>query len=222
METKAPSKNAKKRPFKQTRELIRLALNEGWTQQQIADRCRTQQSVVSDWKKGSKKGTETQLKPLLDLFGHKLRRNSFRVYWNIDLKTNKNVYFKVEGKVILSESFRDPRRDHQGKLVRKTPLMRLVIHWQGANEFRAVVQHRFNFRGNSEQLLDCSQNDGIWASEVTERFGTLELLEFVDQFVEQSLRTYPTDSRTLPFLVRKALLNHGFDVDGIVEYPAVW
>ena len=34
----------KKKPFKQTRELVRLALNNGWTQIEIAKTCRTQQS----------------------------------------------------------------------------------------------------------------------------------------------------------------------------------
>ncbi|BFU61046.1 MULTISPECIES: hypothetical protein [Rodentibacter] len=38
----------KKKRFKQTKELVLLALNDGWTQKQIADKCRTQQSVVSE------------------------------------------------------------------------------------------------------------------------------------------------------------------------------
>lgn len=46
-------KNAKKKPFKWTRELIKLALNDGWTQSEIAEKCRTQQSIVSAWNRGS-------------------------------------------------------------------------------------------------------------------------------------------------------------------------
>ncbi|BCK02403.1 hypothetical protein VCSRO113_1570 [Vibrio cholerae] len=73
------SKNSKKKPFKWTRELNRLALNDGWTQQEIAEKCRTQQSIVSAWNKGSKQGTEQQLLPLLNIYGNKIRRNSFKV-----------------------------------------------------------------------------------------------------------------------------------------------
>lgn len=47
-------KNAKKKPFKLTRQLIRLALNDGWTQREIAEKCRVQQSIVSAWSKGAK------------------------------------------------------------------------------------------------------------------------------------------------------------------------
>lgn len=38
-----------KKVFKWTRELIQLAINDGWTQTEIAKACRTQQSIVSGW-----------------------------------------------------------------------------------------------------------------------------------------------------------------------------
>jgi transcriptional regulator with XRE-family HTH domain len=56
--------NAKNRKFKQTKQLVRLALNDGWTQKSIADKCRTQQSIVSAWARGEKQGTEAQLASL--------------------------------------------------------------------------------------------------------------------------------------------------------------
>jgi hypothetical protein len=42
-----PKRN--KRKFKQTKQLMRLAINNGWSQVRIAEECRTQQSVVSAW-----------------------------------------------------------------------------------------------------------------------------------------------------------------------------
>lgn len=66
--------------YKHTRELVRIALQEGMTQVEIARVCRTTQSVVSEWANGKKKAAENVIKPLLDRYGHRLRRASFRLY----------------------------------------------------------------------------------------------------------------------------------------------
>ncbi|MBA4502525.1 hypothetical protein H1S06_09140 [Marinobacterium sp. 3-1745] len=214
-------KNAKKRPFKWTRELVRLALNDSWTQTEIAKACRTQQSVVSAWSKGTKRGTEEQLKPLLNIYGSKLRRNAFRVYWSLNPENYEKQFFRVEGKVILSQAFFDPRRDQRGKLVKKIPMHKLVIHHQGEGKFRVAIQGRLTFRDSSQEL-ECSVEDAIWNSQISEQMDVKSLLEFVDKYAETKLRDFPSDANTLPFLLRQALLNHGIPVDGVVEYPALW
>lgn len=216
----ASSTKKEKRKFKQTKQLVRLALNDGLSQSEIATQCRTQQSIVSGWSKGEKFATEQQLKPLLEVYGHKLRRNSFRLYWDIDPQTLQKSYFKVEGKVILSQAFYDARRvKHQ--VVKKVPLMKLVIHHQGESKFRLVVQSRLVFRHTNAEL-ESSVEDAVWGSKVSERYELAGLLNAVDEYAENTLSEYPSDANTLPFIARQALLNHGFSVDGIVEYPAVW
>jgi transcriptional regulator with XRE-family HTH domain len=220
METKPKGKNAKKKPFKQTRQLINLALNDGWTQVDIAEKCRVHQSVVSGWKKGTKEAAESTLMPLLEIYGHKLRRNSFRVYWARDPETLKPTFHKVEGKVILSQSFSDPRRKNY-KLIKKIPVYKLVIHDQGKGKFRVIQQNRLTFRGSNEEL-ECSQEDAIWNSIVGDQMDAAELIDFVDTYCKEQLNKYPSDANTLPYLIRKALLNYGYHLDGVVEYPAVW
>lgn len=215
------SKNSKKKPFKWTRELIRLALNDGWTQQEIAEKCRTQQSIVSAWNKGSKQGTEQQLLPLLNIYGNKIRRNSFKVYWSLNTETMEKTFYRVEGKVILSQAFYDPRRDQRGKLVKKVPELKLVVHHQGADQFRVVSQSRLTFRHTNEEL-DHSVEDAVWNSHVLEPLTTMQLIDFIDHYSNEKLSRYPSDANTLQFLIRQSLLNHGFPVSGIVEYPAVW
>ncbi len=218
METKNPKKS--KRKFKQTKPLVKLALNNGWTQPEIAETCRTQQSVVSAWSKGTKQGTEQQLKPLLEIFGHKLRRNSFRVYWCIDSETQEKTFHKVEGTVVLNQVFYDARRaDH--RLVKKIPKQKLVVHHQGENTFRVIFQNRLTFR-NSNEELESMVEDAIWNSTISEQYELTELLNIIDKYAESSLVEYPSDSNTLPFIARQALLNHGFAIDGVVEYPAIW
>jgi len=221
MTSDVKGKNAKKKPFKLTRELVRLARNDGWTQNEIANKCRVQQSIVSAWSKGRKYATEQQLKPLLDIYGSKLRRKTFRVYWSINTETNEKQFYRVEGKVILSQAFFDPRRDSRGRLVKKVPIYKLVLHHQGEGKFRAVIQTRLKFR-QSNQELECSVEDAIWSSAISEQMDTEQLINYVDKFADQKLKEFPSDANTLPFLLRQALLNHGFPVDGVVEYPAFW
>lgn len=218
MESKNPKKS--KRKFKQTKQLVKLALNNGWTQPEIAEACRTQQSVVSGWSKGTKEGTEQQLKPLLEIFGHKLRRNSFRVYWCIDSETKEKTFHKVEGTVVLNQAFYDARRaGHQ--LIKKIPKQKITVHHQGANKFRLVYRNRLIFQ-NSDIELESLVEDAIWGSTISKQYELPELLKAIDHYAENNLKNYPSDSNTLPFIARQALLNHGFEVDGVVEYPAVW
>ena len=219
METATNPKKSK-RKFKQTKQLVRLAINDNWSQVEIADACRVQQSIVSAWNKGTKQGTEQQLKPLLEQYGNKLRRNSFRIYWCIDPETNKKIFHRVEGKVVLSQVFNDARRSGY-KLIKKIPQLKLIIHHQGGNKFRLVYQSRLTFQHSNEEL-ESMVEDAIWGSTISEQCELSELLNIIDNYAEKSLAKYPSDANTLPFIARQALLNHGFDIDGVVEYPAVW
>ncbi|SIP97593.1 helix-turn-helix domain-containing protein [Marinobacterium stanieri] len=221
MDTMEKGKNARKKPFKWTKELVRLALNDGWTQQDIAQKCRTQQSIVSAWKKGTKKASEAQLIELLKIYGHKLRRSSFRVYWNLDSETLAKRFFKVEGRVILSHAFYDPRRDKHGKLVKKIPTLKLVVHHQGDDQFRAVIQKRITLSNTNEEI-ECSIEDAFWSSTIYKPMTSAVLINFVDQFANKGLPGLPSDACTLPFIIRQALLYHGFLVEDVEEYPAVW
>jgi len=70
----------KKKKFKYTREVVRIALDDGMTQQEIADLCRVQQSKVSAWSRGESKALEHEVAPLKKRFGHRLNRTTSRVY----------------------------------------------------------------------------------------------------------------------------------------------
>ncbi|PKG37111.1 helix-turn-helix transcriptional regulator [Psychromonas sp. Urea-02u-13] len=215
MESKNPKKS--KRKFKQTKQLVKLALNNGWTQPEIAEACRTQQSVVSAWANGKKQGTEQQLKPLLDIFGHKLRRNSFGVYWSIDSGSQEKTYHKVEGNIILNQEL------YQRKLVdrriKKFPMYKLVIHYQGGDEFRLVYQSRHTSVNTYAELMT---EDIIWDSKITERYKLPELIIAIDKYAKRLKDELKTETTALPLIARQALLNYGFDIEGVVEYPAVW
>lgn len=220
MDSANQGKNDKKKPFRLTKELIRLALSDGWTQQEIAEKCRTQQSIVSAWKKGSKLGTEQQLLPLLNIYGHKLRRNTFKMYWNVDSDTEEKIFYRVEGKIIFSQAFCDARRS-SGKILKKIPIYKLVVHHQGKDQFLPILQNRIKFIHTNEELENSVQ-DVVWASIILDKMNSKELIEFADLYAKEQLINYPSDANALPFLIRQALMNYGFCVDEVVTYPAVW
>lgn len=213
-------RNAKKKPFKLTRQLIRLALNDGWTQREIAEKCRVQQSIVSAWSKGGKCATEAQLMPLLEIYGHKLRRNTFRVYWALDSSTQDKKFFRVEGKVVFSEVVFE-LKESDGKVVKKIPLIKLIVHHQGSDNFRSVVQSRLG-SGPPIKFSVSGAEDALWSSEVSGQRSSAELIDWLDGYAHSLSEMHPHIGLTLPFLLRQALMNHGFPVAGVVEYPAVW
>ncbi|WP_278432831.1 hypothetical protein [Stutzerimonas kunmingensis] len=212
--------NSKKKPFKLTRQLIRLALNDGWTQREIAEKCRVYQSVVSTWSKGAKCATEAQLMPLLEIYGHKLRRNTFRVYWALDSNTQAKTFFRIEGKVVFAEVVFE-LKESSGKATQKVPMMKLIIHHQGADSFRSVVQSRLELDPPIKLTLS-SADDAVWSSEVSDQQSSAELIDWLDGYANSLSEQHPHIGLTLPFLLRQALINHGFPVDGVVDYPAVW
>lgn len=222
MEDQAESKgkNAKKKPFKLTRQLIRLALNDGWTQREIAEKCRVQQSIVSAWGKGAKCATEAQLKPLLEIYGHKLRRNTFRVYWALDSTTQAKTFFRVEGKVVFAEVLFE-LKESSGKTTPKIPVMKLIVHHQGADSFRKVVQRRLELDSPLKYSVS-SAEDAVWSSEISDQLSSAELIDWFDGYAHSLSEKHPHIGLTLPFLLRQALMNHGIPVGGVVDYPAVW
>jgi len=200
MEEKANFKKGK-RKFKQTKQLVKLAINEGWSQSEVANACRTQQSVVSAWAKGTTQGTEQQLMPLLEKFGYKLRRNSFRVYWSLDSEEQKKTFHKIEGKIVLSHTFN--RIESYNSKVKKVPEYRLIAHHQGANMFRLVFQSRLIFKGSSI-VLQSTVDDAVWRSTISAQYDLLELLDVIDGHAnEMEADKYPNDGYTLPFIARE-------------------
>lgn len=205
-----------KKPFKQTRELVRLALNNGWTQTEIAKNCRTQQSIVSAWSKGEKYGTEQQLQPLLELFGHKLRRNTFKLYQMFD--DDKKVQFiKIEGQVIFNLPIYDEHKLGYKQL--PPPKFKIVVHYQKNDQFILLILMK------KIEIRDVSLEKATWVIICKKILGAKTLVDFFDSFYvnksdhEIHSSNYKHYLESCPFLIRQALLNHGIAVDDIEILP---
>ena len=82
------------KPFRQTKKLIRLALDDGWTQKEIAGKARVQQSVVSGWATGKAKAKRHQIEFLLEEYGSQLRKLSTSVY------CTQHLYYELSPKIL--------------------------------------------------------------------------------------------------------------------------
>ena len=195
-----------------------MAINDGWTQKGIADTCRTQQSIVSAWYRGEKQGTETQLKPLLDIFGNKLRRQSYRLYYFYNHETQSHDFFKIEGKVIFSHTIFEEKSGYNSKEKRQK-LKRFVIHDIGNSNFIFVNQKRAVSRPQSSHYVECPDENGIWLSKHSEILTMNEIISIFDQYAHEQAQNYTDESITLPYLIRKAFIEHGYPVAAIIELP---
>ena len=213
MEKKTQEKPSKKK-FKQTKQLIKLALNDDWTQISIAKACRTQQSVISAWLHGEKQGTESQLKPLLEQYGNQLRRKSFQLYYRFDSDKKKFKYLKVEGKIIFSYTY-IKEKEINSKRVKKIPFIKIIVQEQGKGIFRIIEQSRPCFDEYKNIFLECPQESGYWFSHVGEQIDIKKMI----QKLEEISKKWRNEQYSIPFLIRKALLENGYHLDDVEEYP---
>lgn len=207
-----------KRKFKQTRELVKLALNNGWTQKEIAKTCRTQQSVVSAWKNGETQGTEQQLQPLLELFGHKLRRNAFKLYQEV--KDDKIYFVKVEGQVIFNLPICD--KSSYGTKQKLKPKYKIVVHHQRNNQYVFIILIK-----KQSSIQDVNLESANWYMIVRKILKSDELIGIFNNLKTDNTKhelfcdAYREYLDGYPFLIRQALLNHGMEVQDVEILPSL-
>ena len=228
---------APRKKFKLTKQLIRIALDNGHTQISIQKMCRlSSQSQVSDWKNGVKLAYEDQIKPLLDLYGHQLRKVTSQLYQvrksdeEMRLEEENGIeesfpikFVLVEGKVILREKFINPQRDYQGRIKRKDAQAILSIHDQGDNKFRCVIQKLITFKPNNNHPAHHEVSANFLA-EITEPLDMNELIQFVRNYREESLvnEEYLVNYFTIDYLLLNSLVMNGYQVKEVEVLPAAW
>ncbi len=162
----------KRQKFKHTRELIKIALDDGMTQEEIGRLCRVPQSTVSAWKNGKSKATAQQLEPLLSRYGARLRRSTARIYYLGEVVDVHGVpqaapprIRVVEGSVVFRHVFtrpvlRIPRRHAE---LAHEPFGRWLVHQQPGPLFVLVRQQRrplsIKERTREQQFLEATLND---------------------------------------------------------------
>lgn len=225
--------------YRYTKQLINMALRDGWTQTSIAEACRTQQSIVSKWKSGATQAKENQLTKLLEIYGPKLRRQSFKIYHDLIIDAQDKLIvqmIKVEGNVLLTFPYSnsefcskclniisDENKYHNircrcsSSVKKQMPKKKLIFHIMGKGEFCVVHQERL--LKTAAQMKFPETN--IFRSNVIGQWNVEDLLKFVDdRFIQDTTSKEPdrAEHLMLQMLIRKALLENGYPVEGVEEH----
>lgn len=208
-----------RRKFALTSQLIKLAMNDGWKQKDIAEACRTTQPTVSKWRNGSAKAYEDQLKKLLDIYGPRLRRKAHRLYQSYESDEGRITYTRIEGRVLMDESY--DRVPVASDKRRSAVTQRLVLHDIGKGRFLVVQLDRLMTPGNEDPLLDGSSNSA-WVATITDPMSIDELVKRVDAYTNNLDDALSAVGWHLRFSVRKALLDHGYPVEGVTRLDSGW
>lgn len=220
--------------FRYTKQLIAMALRDNWTQKQIAEACRTQQSVVSSWKSGAAQAKESQLTKLLEIYGPRLRRKTFKIYHDLILPPEgqwRLHLLKVEGDVLLSFPFRNktfctrcqtesPSCNCSVREKRIVATRRIVVHALGSGTFCVLSQQRMLKEKYQMQLPETN----VFSTRVIGTMDNAGMLAFVDSGEwakdEEDNTLRVTQQILLQLLIRKSLLEHGYSVENVEEYRA--
>ena len=206
-----------------------MALRDGWTQKLIADTCRTQQSVVSAWKNGASQAKESQLKTLLETFGPRLVRKTFKIYHNFSENGEGNYVLKmikVEGDVVFNFPYRNKSfcmkcsselkscscKIKANNAERIIPTRRLIVHAMGKGNFCLLKQQRlikdeFQMRYPETNIFNSIVIGVFTAKELLGEFEIVEKINGLDEKLDIA------EHLMLRMLSRKSLLEHGYPVE---------
>lgn len=160
-EAKAAAKPPR-RKYKYTRELVKIAVDDGMTQAEIAKLCRTQQSTVNSWLHGKGKSLayEDQVAELRRRYASRLNRTTSRVYLVDPGESDPSLppqppcrLVVVEGPIVFRYTFTRPEADRGAKAgtYRREPIARWAIHRQAQDRFVLVQLRRRHLDKASQQ-----------------------------------------------------------------------
>ncbi|MBK7823495.1 MAG: hypothetical protein IPJ61_21145 [Tessaracoccus sp.] len=150
----------------------------------------------------------------------------------------------VEGPIVFRYTFTRPYADRQPKVpgtYRREPIGRWLVHRQARDQFVLVQLTRRHLDGELRERwretlwaggvqgeqprtvwVDCDDDAGRWSAAINAPVDASGLLALCDRHLADSNALHgPHDELTLPFLVRRMLVEHGHDVPGLERMPAV-
>jgi transcriptional regulator with XRE-family HTH domain len=144
---------------------------------------------------------------------------------------------QVEGPILFRYTFCQPIRIERAKSVDlgREPIARWIVHGLPRGKLllvrqvrRALTDTRLerwsdavcevlgSYQGGAYDWVDCADDAGRWMSILSEPMIGSELIQLVDDYISDSNLVHsPHDELVLPYLIRKALVEHGHPVPGI-------
>lgn len=229
--TEQKEKSQKK--YRYTKQLIRLAIENGYTNKDIAKKAGfSSEGQVSKWRNGKAQATERQVQFFINEFEHLLKRKMEHLFYSETETPNELAYYKIQGEILLSHTLY--YRHNIGKKIQKIGIYRFVII-NSDNKFHLLFQKRAGLNENAGIIkyalssATFSNNEhanwylketykDLTAQELTHQihfiFDEFEKIEYLCSDMEKIMNN---DGRPLKFIVRQLLLKHGYCSDDIID-----
>lgn len=219
MEQSEQTLNSKK--YKYTKQIIRIAIEHGYTNQQIAKKAGLNEksiALVSKWRNGKALATERQMQALINEFGAQLKRQVQHLLAFAQDGTQR--FTVIEGDVLLKHTVRISTE--HGKIA----VFRVLLFKVG-DKFTAVTQQRYGLNTNEAlnpaSLAHSDNEDAHWLSlEFLTSKSTQHVITYIDDFVSQidqynnQLDAQTHERKVLGYKLRQALMREGYCVEDIV------
>ncbi|SUI57725.1 Uncharacterised protein [Shewanella baltica] len=224
------------RKYKYTKQLVRIAIEHGMTNKEIAKKAGLSDKSVAQvtrWRNGDSLATERQMRFFINEFGDLLKRKVEHLFYGpCDDSGTDLKYYKLNGEILLKYSAR--KQIFVNRRITNVALLRLVILKQNS-QYHLVFQARNGLPehgvhdGNDISSLAHSENEEAnWkVLKIYSELDAAELVGIVDQFAEFLLSrenpakvSFKHSSTTLKYIIRQTLLKHGFKSEDIVDLNA--
>ena len=227
------TKKKVERKYKYTKQLVRIAIEHGMTNREIAKKAGLSDKSVAQvtrWRKGDSLATERQMRFLINEFEGLLKRKIEHLFCFKDEGSIK--YFKLSGDIILRHVYKEKVCLDRKKL--NVGILRLLII-KHESTFTLLEQYRMGIedrdRGcrlsSSEigKLVNSSSEGANWICYKAAKFLTAkEIIKITDKYAKSFLdgnnymRIRDNSNHTeIMYLVREQMMKDGFIAEDIFD-----
>ncbi|NRA83959.1 MAG: hypothetical protein HRU22_09405 [Gammaproteobacteria bacterium] len=222
------------RKCKDTKRLVRIAIEHGMTNQDIAELAglsRKSVALVSKWRNGTALATERQMGHLIKEYGDLLKRKIEHLLFQET--NNKLEFYKLTGEVLFKYCIRI--HANINKRPAKVALMRLIV-LQQHNKYHLITQLRNGLDINKIPLLDrylqtlshSDNEDANWNTIfINQDLHPDDIIQEIDKLSialterDNPLKyAFPECVTELRFIARQTLLKQGFQSKDIIDLEA--
>lgn len=218
MEQSEQTSNSKK--YKHTKQLIRIAIEHGYTNQQIAKKAGLSEksiALVSKWRNGEALATVRQMQALINEFGAQLKRHMQHLF--AVEHEGRQRFTVIEGDVLLKHTVR--LSTEHGKIAAFR-----VLLLKADKPFVVVIQQRYGLAVNVSpaSLAHSDNEDAHWHTlDILPLESTQQTIKQIDRFVcsislykgQNQRDAQAHERKVLGYKVRQVLLREGYSVEDL-------
>ncbi|MGI2111264.1 hypothetical protein ACRN9C_18005 [Shewanella frigidimarina] len=224
------------RKYKYTKQLVRMAIEHGMTNKEIAKKAGLSDKSVAQvtrWRKGDSLATVRQMQFLINEFGDLLKRKMEHLFY---CKEDGVInYFKLSGDIILRHVYKQQLVLNRKQI--NIGLLRIVII-KHSEKFTLLSQYRMGLEERNRgqnlsssdigKLVQSSSEGANWICYKADKFlNAQEIVKATDSYAKSFLdgsnymriKEYSNHSEIM-FLVREQMMNNGFIAEDIFDLDA--